>query len=115
MINSCVTCVTSQNITDALQDAVVAIGEHRLGIKNEDICTHLIRLGAAMAIYTIMLIGNWSSDAVLQYIWKKLMEFSQNIAKKMLTYQNFCHIPDIHRQIPPNDPRQCNNPNNAKT
>jgi hypothetical protein len=43
------------------------------------------------------------------------MEFSQNVAKKMLMYQNFRHIPDIHRQIPRDDPRQRNNPNNAET
>jgi hypothetical protein len=67
------------------------------------------------AVYTIMLIGRWSSDAFLRYIHKQVMEFSQNVAKKMLTYQNFCHIPDIHRQIPRDDPRQGNNPNNAKT
>jgi hypothetical protein len=67
------------------------------------------------AVYTTMLIGRWSSDAFLQYIHKQVMEFSQNVAKKMLTYQNFCHIPDIHRRIPRDDPRQHNNPNNAKT
>ncbi len=83
---------------------------------------HSIRSGAAMAmyipecvVYTIMLIGRWSSDAFLQYIRKQVMEFSQNAAKKMLTYQNFCHIPDIHRRIPRDDPRQHNNPNNAET
>jgi hypothetical protein len=67
------------------------------------------------AVYTIMLIGGWSSDAFLQYIRKQVMELSQNVPKKMLTYQNFCHIPDIHRQIPRDDPRQRINPNNAET
>jgi hypothetical protein len=66
------------------------------------------------AVYTIMLIGRWSSNAFLQYIHKQVMEFSQNVANKMLTYQNFCHIPDIHRQIPRDDPRQRNNPDNAE-
>jgi hypothetical protein len=122
MINDCVTHVTSQNVTDALRNAVVAIREHKLGIKKENIDTHLIGLGVAMAmylgecaVYTIMLIVRWSSNAFFQYIWKQVMEFSQNVARKMLTYQNFCHIPDIHRQIPLNDPQQCNNSNNAKT
>ncbi len=64
MINNRITHATSQNIFDALQDALVAIGEHQLGINKEEIGTHLIRLGAAIAmylgecaIYTIMLIG----------------------------------------------------------
>ena len=104
------------------QHAVVAIGEHRLGITQDQIGTHSIRSGAAMAMYlgecavfTIMLIGRWSSDAFLRYIRKQVMEFSQNVATKMIKYQNFCHIPDIHRRIPRDDPRQRNNPNNAET
>ncbi len=104
MINDRITHFTSQDVINALQDAVVAIEEHQLGINMEDIGTHLIRSGTAMAmylgecaVYTIMLIGRWSSDAFLQYIRKQVMEFSQNVAKKMLTYQNFRHIPDIHR------------------
>ncbi len=83
---------------------------------------HLIRSGTAMAmylgecaIYTNILIRRWSSDAFLQYIRKQVMEFSQNVARKMITYQNLCHIPDINRQLPSDDPRQRNNPNNAKT
>ncbi len=67
------------------------------------------------AVYTIMLIGRWLSDAFLQYIHKQVMEFSQNVAKKMLMYQNFHHILDIHRRILRDDPRQRNNPNNSKT
>jgi hypothetical protein len=109
-------------VINALRDAVVAIGEHRLGITKDQIGTHSIRSGAAMAMYlgecpvfTIMLIGRWSSDAFLRYIRKQVMEFSQNVAKKMIQYQNFRHIPDIHRRIPRDDPRQRNNPNNAET
>jgi hypothetical protein len=75
MFNGRLAHVTSKNIIDAFQDAVVTIGEHRLGIMKEDVRTHLIRSGAAMAmylrecpVYTIMLIGRWSSDAFLCYI-----------------------------------------------
>jgi hypothetical protein len=64
MINNRITHVMSQNFINALQDTVVAIGEHRLGINKEEIGTHLIRLGAAVAmylgecaVYTIMPIG----------------------------------------------------------
>jgi hypothetical protein len=122
LINNRITQVTSENVINALRDAVVAIGEHRLGITKDQIGTHSIRSGAAMAMYlgecavfTIMLIGRWLSDAFLRYIRKQVMEFSQNVAKKMITYQNFRHIPDIHRRIPRDDPRQRNNPNNAET
>jgi hypothetical protein len=98
--------VMSTHMINALRDAVGAIGEVKLGIKKEDIVTHLIRLGAAMAMYLgecpvfmIMLIGRWSSDAFLRYIRKQVMEFSQNVAKKMLSCQNFRHIPDIHTRV----------------
>jgi hypothetical protein len=65
-------------------------------------------------VFMIMLIGRWSSDAFLLYIRKQVMEFSQNMAKKMLSCQNFRHIPDIHLRIPTNDPHIWNHPAKAK-
>jgi hypothetical protein len=114
-INGKLTHVISTNVISALQD-------DRLGIKKEEVGTHLIRSGAAMAmylgecpVYSIMLIGRWSSNAFLQYIRKHVMEISQNVAKKMLTLQNYKHIPETNRRILPEDPRQRNNPHNAET
>jgi hypothetical protein len=114
--------VTSNHVIDVLRDAVGAIGEARLGFKKEDVGMHSIRSGAAMAMYLgecpvfmIMLIERWSSDAFLRYIQKQVMEFSQNVAKKMLSCQNFRHIPNIHMRIPSDDPRIRNHPNNAET
>jgi hypothetical protein len=66
-------------------------------------------------VFMIMLIGRWSSDAFLRYIRKQVMEFSQNVAKKMLSCQNFRHIPDVNRRIPSDDPCIQNHPNNAET
>ena len=114
--------ITSDHVIDALRDAVGAIGEARFEFKKEDVGTHSIRSGAAMAMYLgecpvfmIMLIGRWSSDAFLRYIRKQVMEFIQNVAKKMLSCQNFRHIPDVNRRIPSDDPRIQNHPNNAET
>jgi len=114
--------VTSDYVINALRDAVGAIGKAKLGFKKEVVGTHSIRSGAAMAMYLgecpvfmIMLIGRWSSDAFLRYIRKQVMEFSQNVAKKMLSCQNFRHIPDVNKRIPPDDPRIRNHPNNAET
>jgi hypothetical protein len=42
--------VTSTHMINALRDAVGVIGEVKLAIKKEDVGTHLIRLGTAMAI-----------------------------------------------------------------
>jgi hypothetical protein len=107
---------------NVLRDTVGAIGEVKLGINKEDVGTHSIRLGAAMAnylgecpVFMIMLIGRWSSDTFLRYIRKQLMKFSQNVAKRMLSCQNFRHIPDIHTRIQQDDPRIRNQPDNAET
>ena len=116
------TQVTSNHVIDAQRDVVGAIGEARLGIKKEDAGTHSIRSDAAIEMYLskcpvfmIMLIGRWSSDAFLCYIRKQVMEFSQNVAKKMLSCQNFRHIPDIHLRIPTNNPCIWNHPVNVET
>ncbi len=114
--------VTSTHMINALRGAVGAIGEVKLGIKKEDVGTHSIRLGAAMAMYLgecpafmIMPIGRWSSDVFLRYIRKQVIEFIQNVAKRMLACQNFRHIPDIHTRIQQDNPRIRNHPDNAKT
>ncbi len=114
--------VTSDHVINTFWDALVAIGEVKLGFIKEDIGAHSIRYGAAIAMYLgecpvfmIMLISCWSSNAFLWYICKKVMEFSQNVAKKMLLLcQNFRHIPDIHTRVPTDDPCIQNDPDNAK-
>ncbi len=57
----------------ALCDACASIGSTKLGFKPSEIGTHLLQLGAAMEmylasvpVYTIMLIGRWSSDAFFE-------------------------------------------------
>jgi hypothetical protein len=96
--------------------------EARLGIEKHELGTHSIRSGAAMAmylrecpVYTIMLIGRWSSSAFLWYIRKQVMEFSHNVSKRRLAFQIFRHIPNFDHQVSANNPRVRNNPNNAKT
>ena len=122
IVNGHLQQVTSTHMIYALRDAVGAIGEVKLGNKKEYVGTHSIRSGAAMAMYPgelpvfmIMLIGRWSSDAFLRYIRKQVMEFSQNVATRMLSCQNFRHIPDIHMRIQQDDPHIRNHPDNAET
>ncbi len=43
------------------------------------------------------------------------MEFSHNVSKRMLTFQNYCYIPNIDHQVSANNPCIRNKPNNAKT
>jgi hypothetical protein len=76
-----------------------------------DIGTHSIRSGAAMAMYlagvpvfTIMLIGRWSSDAFLRYIRRQVQEFSSGVSNKMILAPDYFTIPDAG----PEDPRTRN-------
>jgi hypothetical protein len=41
---------------------------------------------ASVPVYTIMLIGRWSSDAFLCYIRKQVKLFSKHVAKQMLMF-----------------------------
>jgi hypothetical protein len=114
--------IMSEQVIITLRNAVGAIGKDSLGIAKDKISTHSICLGLAMAmylgespVYTIMLIGHWSSGAFLHYIRKQVMEFSHNVSRKMLSFQNYQHLPNFEHQIPENNTRQRNNPNNTKT
>jgi len=65
-----------------LQRAAASLGSDSLGYTPDQIGLHSARSGAAMAMYlagvpvfTIMLLGRWSSDAFLRYIRKEVQEF----------------------------------------
>ncbi len=65
-------------------------------------------------VYTIMLIGRWSSNAFLRYIRKQVIEFSHNVSKKMLRLRHYRHVPDYDHRIAANNPRVRNDPNKAE-
>ena len=86
-------------IADLCCDRVVTIGETKLGIRRSEIGTRSICSGAVMAMYlagvpvfSIMLIGRWSSTAFLKYIQKQVQEFSQGISSEMIEVQSFKHV-----------------------
>ncbi len=114
--------VTSKELIAAMQDAVVAIGEDSLGFSKDQIGTHSIRSGAAMAmhlgecpVYTIMMIGRWSSDAFLRYIRKQVEQFSHNVSSRMIRFRFHRHIPDLAPRVSHLDPRQRNHTSNVET
>jgi hypothetical protein len=100
--------VSSKMMLNCLRAVVIHVGEDNLGFKVSEMGTHSIRSGAAMAMYlanvpifTIMLIGRWSSNAFLQYICRQVQEFSSGIASRMITSSDFYTIPDFaHRDDP---------------
>ena len=122
LVGSKITHVTSKQMVGYLRDAVKAIGEDILNIDAEDIGTHSIRSGAAMAmfmgglpVYMIMLMGRWSSDAFLRYIRKQIEQFSHDVSSKMITNMCYRYMPLPTESTTNIDPKQRNNPNNAET
>ena len=114
--------ITATEMVNALKAAIVEVGEEKLGIKKEEVGTHSIRSGAAMTmymgecpVYTIMMIGRWSSNVFLRYIRKQVEQFSHNISCRMLRFEEFRHISDLAPMISHLDPRQRNHPDNTKT
>jgi hypothetical protein len=93
--------ITNQDIVHALQDSLKTYREARLRITIDELGTHSIRSGAAMAMYlggapvfAIQMIGRWSSDSFMKYIRKQIKEFTYGISQQMLTMQSFRHVPN---------------------
>jgi hypothetical protein len=109
IINDAHKLMTASFLAAELKAAATRFGEDVLGFPPDDIGTHSIRSGAAMAMYlagvpvfTIMLIGRWSSDAFLRYIRRQVLQFSAGVSKRMVSAQaqDFFTIPDIDPEHP---------------
>jgi hypothetical protein len=114
--NGTIGLVTSKQILQRIRDRVTAIGRDVLGFGPDDVGTHSIRSAAAMAmylagvpVYTIMLIGRWSSDAFLRYIRRQVQEFSAGVSRRMILSEDFFTIPDFANR---EDPRTHSNRHN---
>jgi hypothetical protein len=73
--------LSSTAVLEQLQTATRAIDKRQLGFKAEDIGTHSIRSGAAMAMYlagvkveTIQMIGRWRSRLFMRYYGSKFLK-----------------------------------------
>jgi hypothetical protein len=109
---------TGPQLLKRLRLAAPSIGEDKLGFHPKQLGLHSARSGAAMAMYlagvpvfTIMLLGRWSSDAFLRYIRKQVKEFSTGISKKMIIHEHFFTVP----MATTDDPRAANNPLNLSS
>ena len=105
--------VSSVNVLKAIRAAVTVLGPDHLGYTAAEVGTHSLRSSAAMAMYlagvpvfTIMLIGRWSSDAFLRYIRRQVQEFSSGVSSKMILSSDYFTIPDY---TSPEDPRTSGN------
>jgi hypothetical protein len=112
---------TGTELLKKLRLAATAVGPDTLGFTAKEIGLHSTRSGAAMAMYladisvfTIMLLGRWSSNAFLRYIRKQVKEFSNDVSSKMITKESFFTIPSASSEdsrIPdhPLNLASCNN------
>ena len=91
-----------KEILNRIRLAEASLGYEELGFHPEDIELHSAHSGAAMAMYlagvpvfTIMLLGHWSSDAFLRYIRKQVQEFSKGVSQKMILNKRFFTITSV--------------------
>ena len=110
--------IRSTAVLKRIRDTVAVIGRDVLGFGPEDVGTHSLRSGGAMAMFlggtptfVIMLQGRWSSDAFLRYIRKQVKQFSKGISTRMIQNEEFFTIPTVSRF----DPRQRGHPDNFAT
>ena len=94
-----------------LRDYVKTV-DKSFGIPANEIGLHSLRASAAMAmymngipVYTIMLLGRWSSDAFLRYIRKQVLEFSTNVSELMILNGTYHHVQQASRDDPRNHNR----------
>ena len=114
--------IPSSTILLRIRAAVKTLGVEKLGFSDQDVGTHSNRSGGAMGmylagtpVYTIMLLGRWSSDAFMRYIRKQVLDMSHGISSKMITYEEFYTVPDFVHNAADGDLRTRNNNNLATT
>jgi hypothetical protein len=96
---------SGKELLSRIRAAATSIGRDDLGFDPDTIGLHSARSGAAMAMYlggvpvfTIMLLGRWSSEAFLRYIRKQVQEFSAGVSQKMITNEQFFTIGSLPSQ-----------------
>jgi hypothetical protein len=114
--------IPSSLILVKIRAAVRSLEPEKLGFGPDEVGTHSNRSGGAMGmflagtpVYTIMLMGRWSSDAFMRYLTKQVISLSHGIAAKMLTFEEFYMVPDFVHTSADGDPRTRNNTNLSTT
>ena len=93
---------SSDFVMRSLRAVVDDLGKEVLGFSKDDIGTHSLRSGCAMAmhlagipVYMMMLIGRWSSEAFMLYIQKQVRQFASGVTASMIQKQPFFTIPEL--------------------
>ena len=92
--------LTLNLILCTLRAVVEDLGLGILGYTKDEIGTHSLRSGCAMAlhlagvpVYMMTVIGRWSSEAFMVYIQRQVKEFATNVSAKMIQQEPFYIIP----------------------
>jgi hypothetical protein len=103
---------SGKDLLSCIRLVAASIGWDELGFSPEDLGLHSARSGAAMAmflagvpVFTIMLLGCWSSDAFLRYIRKQVQEFSKGVSEKMISNERFFTISSDANSFVPSENR----------
>jgi hypothetical protein len=88
-------------------------GKTVFGFDPHEIGNRSIRSGAAMALFLkdhstakIMILGRWSSNAFLVYIRPKVLEWTNNMSKDMVSFNSFLDV-GLYDVASNDDPRNC--------
>jgi hypothetical protein len=91
--------ITSHHINTTLKQAAGDIGLYKLGYTPNDVSSHSLRAGGAMAMHlngvdanTIRKMGRWKSETFLMYIHEQISAFATGVSLKMSTSIPFRHI-----------------------
>ena len=91
--------VKADQITQAVKAASHAVGLYKLGYSKDDVSSHSLRAGGAMAMHlngvdtiTIRKMGRWKSDTFLMYIHEQISAFATGVSIKMSNHIPFRHI-----------------------
>jgi hypothetical protein len=100
--------LSSTSALHMLRDFIATV-DPDLNLKPSEVGLHSLRSSAAMAmylnkvpVYTIMLLGRWSSDAFLRYIRKQVQEFSNDVSTRMTRQGTYHHVAEPDRHDPRN-------------
>lgn len=108
-----VSCIHLDHARIWLRSTTKLVGESALGFTKDAVGLHSIRSGGAIAMFMsgistviVQRIGQWSSEAFLEYIRDQLESFTSRVSQKMIEVSDFHHI-----NVPNTDSQKFNKEN----
>ena len=93
--------IMSQMTTTSLRSGTLYLREERLRFSDKKVFSHSLRSGSSVQLFlsrvypkTIMIIGQWSRNAFLWYIWIQVSNLSKGISDVMVSTIAFYTIPN---------------------